>query len=188
MKNVELYKEVHESNEFYGNGGALKFHLKFIQDLIEDTKPRTLLDYGCGKGSQYLEQNIHNLWGGLMPSLYDPAIPMFSELPDEQFDGVICVDVMEHIPEDEINMALLDIFERATRFVFLGISTEPAKTILPDGTNAHCTIKDTDWWQRKIFDINRGKLYTHLHTYGNYNDYRIYYEDHYLEHLWLYNE
>ena len=34
------------------------------------------------------------------------------------------------------------------------ISTRPAKKVLPDGTNAHKTIKNKNWWKEKIFECS----------------------------------
>ena len=188
MKNVELYKEHHKKVEVYGGGGALKFHLQLVVDVILDTKSKTLLDYGCGKATVYTDTKIHEKWGGILPSLYDPAIAAYEKLPDGPFHGVFSVDVMEHIPYEELDEVLKHIFDRAERFVFLAISTEPAKAILSNGENAHCTVENTDWWEQKIIKANTQEVYTHLHTYGHCNDYRIYYENQYLDNMWSYNE
>ena len=189
MKNVELYREHHKTSKVYGGGGALKFHLQFIIDAILDTKSQTLLDYGCGKGTVYTHTKIHDTWGGILPSLYDPAITEHEKLPDGPFHGVFSVDVMEHIPYEEVDGVLKDIFDRAERFVFLGISTALSKAVLPNGENAHCTVEDTDWWEQKIVKANTEGVYTSIHTYGNSNDeLRIYNEEQYLNNLWLYNE
>ena len=67
---IEEYKKYHREQNDYGNGGALKFHKRHIDDLILDTKAETLLDFGCGKGDVYEV----NDWDWPMPTLYDPAI------------------------------------------------------------------------------------------------------------------
>ena len=58
-KHIELYKQYHQEHTEYGSGGALKFYLKHIVDLVRDTKSKTLLDYGCGKAGLYINDNIH---------------------------------------------------------------------------------------------------------------------------------
>ena len=62
---------------------------------------KTLLDYGAGQGWQYTEECYHVLWN-IMPTLYDPAVAAFHVKPSQRFDGVICTDVLEHIPEAEL--------------------------------------------------------------------------------------
>jgi hypothetical protein len=184
MKNVELYKEYHKIVPDYGAGSIMLVHIDQLVGLIRETKCRSLLDFGCGKGTQYSINNIHQRWDGLRPDLYDPAIPEHDKLPDKTYDGVFSIDVMEHIPEEECLETLQLMFDRAERFVFLGISTRPAQAILPNGENAHCTVKSPDWWEEKILDANTNSVYTHMRTYGNWDDYRIYNEEQHTNWLW----
>ena len=95
---IEEYKKFHRDINDYGNGGALKFHHLHIDDLIKDTVAETLLDFGCGKAEIYTE----NDWHWPMPTLYDPAIPEYSELPSGTFHGVLSTDVLEHVPEEQL--------------------------------------------------------------------------------------
>ena len=65
-------------------------------------------------------------------------------------DGVICIDVVEHVsPEDVINF-LNDIFNLAKKFVFIVISCYTGKKQLPDGRNVHLSIKSPKEWKRII--------------------------------------
>jgi len=178
---IEQYKQFHKENDNYGTGGALKFNLQHIIDLVRDTKAESLLDFGCGKAEGYLKHKHHEMWGGIMPSLYDPAIPEYESLPDKMFDGVLSFDVMEHIPKEQLPETFENIFSRAKKFVFLGIATSPAKTILPNGENAHCTVEPIDFWTSMVEKYAPHKVYTHIKTYGNCNNYEILNEDLYLE-------
>jgi len=121
----------------------LKPHLETINNYIEELDLKTVLDYGSGRGKFHSRLNAE-----ITP--YDPAYEPFSNLPDKEFDGVICTDVMEHIPEEEVNDALEKIFDRARYLVFFNISTKPAEKNLPNGENAHCTLKPKEWWEEEI--------------------------------------
>ena len=88
---------------------------------------------------------------------------------------MISTDVLEHIPEKVIPKTLNQIFERADKFVYLAICTRLAHAILPNGENAHCTVKEPDWWENHILSSNKDKILTEVHWYGNHNDYRKYY-------------
>ena len=85
-----------------------------LKALIKSYQAKTLLDYGSGKGMQWqLDFNLGSLWETTETRLksyleleeircYDPAFQPFSKLPEEFFDGVICLDVLEHCPEQDI--------------------------------------------------------------------------------------
>lgn len=130
-----------------------------IKQLIDLHGARSVLDYGAGKGRQYevspfvapdgaTAANVQSYWGVETITLYDPGHAPHSALPFGKFDAVISTDVMEHCPEEDLPWILNEIFGFATKFVFVNIASFPAKKILPDGQNAHCTIKPLEWWVR----------------------------------------
>ena len=97
---IEEYKKYHAEKDTNYPGNNLKPQLHHIKDLVQDTKAETLLDYGCGKGLQYTKYKYHEELG-IMPALYDPAVPEYEELPEGKFDGIYSTDVMEHIPKEQ---------------------------------------------------------------------------------------
>lgn len=172
-KHVYQYKKYHLDPDVYP-GNSFKNSFSEITSLIKETKAKTLLDYGCGKGLQYTESNMHESWG-IMPTLYDPAVSKYEHLPKGPFDGIYSTDVMEHIPEEVIPSVLKYIFGKAKKFVFLGVSTRPAIQSLPNGENAHCTVKPIEWWIDMIMKYAPKACYTHLKCYGNSNGYQVMY-------------
>lgn len=138
MKYLKQYREMHEAGKF--NGKSLKKHLKVIQEYLDKLECKTVLDYGCGKAKYHPEG-----W-----NKYDPGVKEFDVLPDGKFDAVICTDVLEHVPEEELDETLNTIFSKANKFVYLSISTKPARKTLPNGENAHCTIHDPTWWTKRF--------------------------------------
>ena len=176
---IEEYKKYHAELDTNYPGNNLKPQLLHVKDLVIDTKSKTLLDYGCGKGLQYTKWKHHEELGIDMPALYDPAVPRYENLPDGPFDGVISTDVLEHIPKEHLPETFEKIFSRAKRFVFLAICTRPAIAVLPSGENAHCTLEPMSWWVEQIRPYS--KVYTHIKTYGNDNNYEILNEDIFLE-------
>ena len=179
---IEQYKQYHIEHTDYVNGGCLKFYLQHIVDLVQDWNAESLLDFGCGKAEGYLEYKHHEHWG-IMPSLYDPAIPKYQNIPEGTFDGVISFDVMEHIPKEQIPETFDQIFSRADKFVFLGIATSPAKAVLPNGDNAHCTVEPIGWWEEMVHKHAPKKVCTHIKTAGHCNNYSILNEDLYMEYF-----
>ena len=145
---IPLYRQMHAQGAF--DGRSTYGFAEHIAKLVRSTGASTLLDYGSGKGRQYLEGRIHELWGGIMPTLYDPGWRPNADRPVGQFDGVICIDVLEHIPEEELNETLEDIRCYARSWVFFAIGYKPANKNLPDGRNAHVTIHDPAWWRTRL--------------------------------------
>lgn len=167
-----LYRLMHEEGErFLGksseetfSGLSLPPQAGRIRRLVEATRAETLLDYGSGKGRQYEGaidvpgvgrfDSIVDYWDVSL-QCYDPSYEPFSILPSGKFDGVISTDVLEHCPEEDLPWIVDEIFGYAERFVFANVACYPALKRLPNGENAHCTIRPPDWWQALLQEIAR---------------------------------
>ncbi len=152
-----MYSEMHKREGAF-QGRSIRKCTAEIAKLVKETMPRTLIDYGCGKGLQYQRERVHLKWGGLMPILYDIGYKPYAERPPGPFDGVLCVDVMEHIAEKDVPHVLSDIFsllpprdDGGESMAFFSISTIPAAAKkLPDGRNVHLTVKPGKWWVEQL--------------------------------------
>jgi hypothetical protein len=47
--------------------------------------------------------------------------------------------------------------DKAKLFVFATVAMYPAGKTLPNGENAHCTIKPPDWWRALIDCVTAGR-------------------------------
>lgn len=131
-----------------------------IKRAVDATGARSLLDYGCGKATQYAaafvdpEQrrhpNVVSYWGVDSVHRYDPAYAPYAGLPQGKFDGVICTDVLEHCPEEDVPWIVDELFAYANMFVFANVACYPAHKVLPNGENAHCTIRPPEWWEQLL--------------------------------------
>lgn len=168
----ELYREMHEKgtrNVAEGSksgvetfpGGSLLQHIATVEKLVRYTDSQSVLNYGCGKGMLYKQENIKLPDGRTIPSvkafwgldeihLYDPGVEDYAERPQGQFDGLLSTDVLEHIPEEDIDWVLEECFAYARKFVYMNIASYPAQKVLPNGWNAHITIKPPMWWRERI--------------------------------------
>lgn len=144
------------------DGRSLPAHAPKIAQIAREHGAKTLLDYGSGKGRQYkpfrmefadgsVFDSVQELWNVDAITCYDPGYAEFAQLPSGTFDGVICTDVMEHCPEEDLPWILSEIFGYAKKFVFLSVALYPAVKTMPNGENAHCTLMPTDWWTA-LFD------------------------------------
>lgn len=139
-KEYQSLNEHLHKNPKYGSRRREALYDK-IADFMAETESKTLLDYGCGKGSmrEYLPAYS-----------YDPCVPEFSMRPEGAFDMVACCDVLEHVEPDLLTNVLVDIRGYAGKAVYLVISTRPAAKVLADGRNAHLIVKPLDWWQEVL--------------------------------------
>jgi hypothetical protein len=158
---------------------GIQFLRKFPAHIkkISEQKKRavTLLDYGCGRGHapwRTHEQYKNGLWGSLPTQiqniyLYDPAWPPFATKPPQgwKFDVVGCADVMEHIPEEDVDTVLADIASYCSPdgTILFSISGNKAFKSFLDKENLHCTVRPIDWWKDKIESVCK-RSYVLIHT------------------------
>jgi trans-aconitate methyltransferase len=142
---IDLYKQLHQIDESYGSTS-----LKFIDEvsvMIEYLNPKSILDYGCGKGT--LIDEIQKRYPEIQCHKYDPSIPEYDTIPVSQADMVLNTDVLEHIPVDDIDEVLKNI-SSITQNVYFNLHHGRASTILPNGENAHCTVRSPNWYGKKL--------------------------------------
>ena len=151
---VEQYKLLNDKNKLYYESNLSIFNMiNEISLFIDYLKPKNILDYGCGNGvllkllrHKYPKINIYG---------YDPAIKSFSVIPNNHYDMIINTDVLEHIPKNDI-CDVLNHIKSLSNNVFFCLHHGKAYTILPNGENAHITIKPKEWYHnlmKKYFDI-----------------------------------
>ena len=123
-------------------GHSLIEHIPEIDRLREHHQCDSMLDYGCGKAAYW---PTHWRVTG-----YDPAYEPFSTPPHGHYDMVICIDVMEHIPESATAGTLKEIFDHADKWVFLVICTSISDKKMPDGRSVHVNVKPESWWNEQL--------------------------------------
>ena len=202
FKNLKYYKKMHsegfklingkvrEAKIAYDGHSTLVF-AKIIKNIITKNQITTMLDYGCGKAFYYdnpsktngLEiKSLKNYWD-IDISLYDPCYEKYSDLKNIKYDLVISIDVLEHIPSQDIDWVLDNIIGKAKKYVFINLACYPAVALLPNGKNAHININEPMWWHEKILNLKR--KYTKvkiicicaLKENGNYKYFPLQYDD-----------
>lgn len=146
---ILAYREIH-SSRYYGSS-ATELHLDAIAAIVRKLKPKSILDFGCGRSDL-----VAHFWldGARKLGRYDPGIPPIKRMPSDRFDLVLVCDVMEHIPMADVDKVLLQILSKSPAAIFT-ISTKLARAKLPDGRNAHVTLLTQSEWVRWIKDVFR---------------------------------
>lgn len=141
---VDEYAKLHSRHRY---GATARHALADMLPHILALKPASLIDFGCG------QSNLAFLIAAKadIPEIhrYDPAIPEISTLPGKRVDLAVNVDVMEHIPDEEIDTVLASIAASAGHALFV-IDTGPAKMLLSDGRNAHVSQHGAEWWLARL--------------------------------------
>lgn len=160
-KYIEQCVIFHKENKTFSGNGCLK-HWRDIVALAGLVGAKTGLDYGCGKGNQYvkmIELDGHppttlEAAFGFTVDKFDPAVEQFQGTDlTAQRDLVWCTDVMEHIPEEDIDFVASELNRLARKALFVTVATYPAKKQLPNGENAHVTVKPVEWWEERFAPV-----------------------------------
>jgi len=147
---IEQYRQIHATGAY---GTTSVKNLRFIRPEIQLLGPRSILDYGCGQ-SRLID--LLDLGYAAKLVRFDPAIPEVSQRPDEVFDLLINIDVLEHIEEADLDDVISDM-RSLCREALIIVDTKEAVTLLGDGRNAHVSLHPAAWWQDRL-----GRHFAHL--------------------------
>lgn len=135
---LEQAKLYHQEDKIW-QGTSIINYIPKINQIIKDKDIKSILDYGCGKAKHHPKE-----WNAIK---YDPAIQDYQNKPQDKYDLVISTDVLEHIPVDNIQQTIDEIFGYSNKWVFVSVCCRKAEAILPNGYNAHATIESAKWWR-----------------------------------------
>lgn len=136
---TEIMRKLHQ-NPVYGILG--RRHKEVVLKLAESLKTRSIMDYGCGKGT--LGSSLpFPIWE------YDPAVYGKDRVP-RPADLVLCLDVLQHVEPEMLNNVLGDLNRCSKVCVFAVIGVGSSDKELPDGRNAHLIQEGKDWWEKKL--------------------------------------
>jgi hypothetical protein len=135
----------------------LRAYRQNILPIFNEYGISTVLDYGCG-GSDWQCNGFDDASGQSAIEYfklqnayrYEPA----RHLDERQsVDCVISFDVLEHIFIADVPSVLRDMFSYATKLIVMNVACYPAAAKLPNGENAHITVRHPIWWKGMIDGI-----------------------------------
>jgi len=131
------------------------------QHIVDLFKPERTLDVGCAKG--FLVKALDELGVdayGIDPSVYavSNAHPDVGDkinldtaqsipYPDNTFDVVTCLDVMEYVPIKEVTKTLKELLRVSKEWVIIRVVTHEVEG---DLDSSYETIRDREWWTERI--------------------------------------
>lgn len=110
-------------------------HVGRIEQLVQVTGAKRILDYGTTDGKEYDarvvelpgeagKRTVVDFWGVDVVHCYDPARPTFCNVPRSLFDGVVCLNLLEYCAGNHATRIVQELFSLSTGFVFVAIGSE----------------------------------------------------------------
>jgi hypothetical protein len=121
--------EHHATSKTY-SGKLFRPHANYVKGIIDRLECKSVLDYGCGKGSQYTwisnggeatvpsGLTIEQFWG-LEVYKFDPAWPPYSKVPEGYFDLVVCTHTLGSIPVQDLDEITYYMFSFARKAIYV---------------------------------------------------------------------
>jgi len=164
------YERVWEHDDYRRFSPGLRgAQLVSLIDFFREHQVHSLLDAGCG-GGQLMRQIMQEFPGEFQVRGFDISANCldadFDEIRDQILtvgclwnladygvihDGLICTDVMEHIPTVKVSQTLNHIFRSTGKAAYFGIALFPdgyGQKIL--GEPLHLTVKEPQWWLKAL--------------------------------------
>ena len=162
---IQLYSQM--ANQGYQRDDGIKVDVAFadfesrrfrshIKEVFEAHRVKSVLDYGCG-GSDWVspgfdpvtQESAIEYYGLNDVYRYEPARGI-DERSTAIADCVISFDVLEHIFVSDVPKVIDDIFKTARSVIILNVACYPAHARLPNGENAHITVRPPAWWKGQV--------------------------------------
>ena len=149
-----------------------------LEKIIAYFNAKTALDYGSG-GSDLNKTKLSNgekfidYIGLNKIHSFEPAR---SKRNKRKSDIVLCFDVLEHIFINDVPWVINDLFKHANKCVVINVACYNAAALLPNGENAHITVRPPSWWLGQIECISslHPDVYWALFASESYNNSNFY--------------
>lgn len=160
---IQLYKDMvvngyDRTDGIYVENTYNDFELKKFRNICKDyilkSNIKTILDYGGG-GSDWDKPNFEPTNGATAKQFFnirkvttfEPARNLMEKI---ESDCVICMDVLEHIFITDLPNIVDELFSLAKKLLVINVACYQAGALLPNGENAHITVRNPYWWKGVI--------------------------------------
>lgn len=121
------------------------------KEHISHPSIKTVLDYGGG-GSDWDEEGFEPSNGASAKQFFDVNTvttfePARNQMDKKHSDCVVCTDVLEHIFLKDIANLVDELFSLTKKLLVINVACYKAAALLPNGENAHITVRSPDWWK-----------------------------------------
>jgi hypothetical protein len=140
----------------YNDFELKKFRL-ICKEYISKGSIKTVLDYGGG-GSDWDAPGFDPTNGASAKQFFDVEKvvkfePARARMEKPASDCVVCFDVLEHIFITDIANIVDELFSLTKKLLVINVACYKSAAILPNGENAHITVRSPDWWKGVIDSV-----------------------------------
>lgn len=129
-----------------------------LLSIFNEHSISTVLDYGCG-GSDWQSSGFDDVstqsaieYFKLQNAYrYEPTRNVDER---QRVDCVVSFDMLEHIFISDVPSVLRDMFSYASKLIVINVACYRAAAKLPNGENAHITVRLPMWWKGMVDSIS----------------------------------
>lgn len=148
----ELYSRVFSEDDTYNS--VEKWKLKIVEKWIKRNKFKTIADIGCGQGNYLKPLSEKYNVTGVEPSSYlcEGTLKEYGVINsdimslDGSWDGIYCMDVLEHIMPDDIDMTVQKLSTLSDKGL-IGIANHSDRW---EGVELHLIQEGYPYWQELL--------------------------------------
>jgi ubiquinone/menaquinone biosynthesis C-methylase UbiE len=163
----QMYDHLYKDSIYFPKNGIFTW-ISFLEN--ENNKGKIPfkkgLDVGCGAGAGMLKAvdrgfdvygidiaSNEEIWKEMGLDGRCSVAPAHEiPYPDNEFDFVMCSDVMEHVPESYIDATLKEILRVGSGTFLFAIAMKPSSSV-SSTVQTHYTMAPPEWWADKINDM-----------------------------------
>jgi 2-polyprenyl-3-methyl-5-hydroxy-6-metoxy-1,4-benzoquinol methylase len=150
---ARLYDFCHAEHTGYNVNEGLSLYRQ-LGVVIEGER---ILEFGAGNGelSMFMQSQGNEVTAVEVSQVAFDRIAIRSKVRGDcltlagltqTFDRFVCVDVLEHLTENDVRVVLREA-ARLAGSVFVSVSTRLSGLLGPNGENLHLTVRSAEWWR-----------------------------------------
>jgi hypothetical protein len=143
---ADIVPLAHGANGADGNRSWQR-HIEPVASLIRETGTQTVLAYAANPRAL---RQAHGWDTAKVTCVDDITAPIEGE-----FDGVLCIDLLGHVPDDDVPWVLDQLFAHARRFVYVGGPSAPLRQRSRHARATLVTPQSAHWWREQLAAADR---------------------------------
>lgn len=131
----------HQINPMWGVNNNYHFSFTSLDSFIKLTQPKSIMDYGCGKG--FALDQLKLKFPNIDMINYDPFYSKHSSFPTTPCELVISYNVLQDVELNFLDQVIEQIYNLSTKNILLLMNFYESK-----GQTS------VDWWRNKLAQYN----------------------------------